>query len=343
MWLYWRLFLVGIQLLGTQRRDLILENLVLKQQLAVCERSRSSPSPPVVRPADSGTLTSRIAGRLGVLISLSSNLPLWSVGTSHGLETLLEMEKSRSPTGPQANRCRDSRLDHPLGEGEPALGARRVADELRALSISVSSATVHRYRQETRTPSPSWRTFLRLHAPHIWAVDFLTAQTLTFHTFYVFVVVSHGRRRIERWNVTDHPTAAWVWRQIIEATPWGGQPRFLIRDRDARFGANFNARLRRLGVVPILTPFRAPKANAVVERAIGTIRRECLDYVLVFGETHLRHVLREYVAYYNATGPHQSLEAHPPDGPRPIALSHGPVSGRPILGGLHHAYRREAA
>ena len=177
------------------------------------------------------------------------------------------------------------------------------------------------HNRRARRPSPSWRTFLRLHARHIWAVDFFTVQTLTFRSLYVFVVVNHERRRIEHWNVTEHPNASWVWRQFIAATPWGHQPRFLIRDRDARFGADFNRRLRRLGTVPIVTPFRAPKANAIVERTIGTIRRECLDHVLVFGENHLRHVLREYVAYYNATRPHQSLEAQPPSGPRPLAPS----------------------
>ena len=230
-----------------------------------------------------------------------------------------------------------------LANENPTWGVRRIADELRTLGISVSAATVHRYRDRVRKPSPSWRTFLRLHAPHIWAVDFFTVETLTFRSLYGFVLVDHERRRIEHWNVTSHPTAAWVWRQFIAATPWGHQPRFVIRDRDARFGADFNKRLRRLGVVPIVTPFRSPKANAVVERAIGTIRRECLDYVLVFGERHLRQVLREYVAYYNATRPHQSLAAEPPDGPRSLSPPPGRVISRPILGGLHHEYSREAA
>ena len=220
---------------------------------------------------------------------------------------------------------------------------RRIADELKALGISVSSVTVHRYLQRARRPSPSWRTFLRLHARQIWACDFFSVQTLTFGTFYVFLVIGHERRQIEHWNVTRHPSAQWVWRQIIAATPWGQQPLYLIRDRDARFGGDFNLRLRRLGIVPIVTPFRAPQANAIAECVIGTIRRECLDHVIVLSERHLRRVLAEYVDYYNAVRPHQSLSAQPPEGPRVVFDRSGPVIGRPILGGLHHEYRREAA
>ncbi len=341
MWLYWRLFLVGIQLLGTPRRDLILENLVLKQQLAVCERRGHRPR---LQSSDRQfwSLTSRRWSAWRAHLTLVQ--PATVVGWHRTAWRSYWRWKSRGrPPGRTRIDAETRALITRLARENALWGVRRIADELKTLGITVSSATVHRYRQKTRTPSPSWRTFFRLHAHQIWAVDFLTVQTLTFHTFYVFVVVSNGRRRIEHWNVTEHPTAVWVWRQVLEATPWGRQPRFLIRDRDSRFGANFNARLRRVGIVPIVTPFRAPKANAVVERAIGTLRRECLDHVLVFGETHLRHVLREYVAYYNATRPHQSLRAHPPDGPRPVARSPGPVSGRPILGGLHHEYRREAA
>ena len=139
----------------------------------------------------------------------------------------------------------------------------------------------------------SWRTFLRNHAPHIWAADFFTVQTLSFQTLYVFFFITHDRRRLVHLNVTAHPTAAWVWRQLIAATPYGLQPRYLIRDRDACYGGDFIPRAGpRIGIETILTPVHAPKANAIAERVVGTLRRECLDHI-IFNERHLRLVLKE--------------------------------------------------
>ena len=170
-------------------------------------------------------------------------------------------------------------------------------------------------------------------------------QTRTLRTVYVFFVISHARRRILHGNVTAHPTAPWVWRQIIAATPWNMAPRFLIRDRDRNDGGHFVPKAAALGIETILTPVRAPKANAIAERVIGTIRRECLDHLIVLTERHLRRVLREYVAYDNDTRPHQSLGDQPPSGPRTPTLRGGAqrLASRPILGGLHHAYFWDAA
>ena len=221
-------------------------------------------------------------------------------------------------------------------------GAVRIVGELRALGIEVSASTVRVYRGEAlrRPPSPSWRTFLRLHAPQIWAADFFTVQTLTFRTLYVFVVLGHQRREIVYWNVTAHPTAAWVWQQIIEATPWSTTPRFLIRDRDRSYGGDFVRRARAIGIQTVLTPVHAPQANALAERVFGTIRRECLDHLIVLNEAHLRLVLREYVAYYNDARPHRALALEPPAGPRVLAppSRRASVVGAPVLGGLHHVY-----
>ena len=140
--------------------------------------------------------------------------------------------------------------------------------ELRKLGYEVSTQTVRRYRERAmkRPPSQSWRTFLRNHAPHIWATDFFTVQTLTLKTLYVSLFISHDRRQLVHLNVTPHPRAEWVWQQLIEATPWGQQPKFLIRDRDCCYGGVFNPRAARLGIEAILTPIRAPKANAIAER-----------------------------------------------------------------------------
>ena len=166
--------------------------------------------------------------------------------------------------------------------------------------------------------------------------------TLTLSTLYVFFVISHDRRRIEHFNVTRHPTADWVWRQLIEATPWGVTPRFLIRDRDRAYGGDFVARAKRIGIETVLTPVHAPQANAIAERLVGTLRRECVDHIIPLGERHLRSVLREYVDYYNATRPHRTLELETPTGPRPVQ-SRGRVVAHPILNRLHHRYARDAA
>ena len=132
-------------------------------------------------------------------------------------------------------------------------------------------------------------------------------QTLTFQTLYVLFLISHDRRRLLHVNVTSHPTAAWVWRQMIEATPWGQHPSYLVHDRDRVYGADFATRIAGLGIQSIRTPVRSPLANAIGERVVRTLRRECLDHILPLSERHVRSVLAEFVAYYNRDRPHRSL------------------------------------
>ena len=153
-----------------------------------------------------------------------------------------------------------------------------------------------------------WRTFLENHRPEIWASDFFTVHTLWFQTLYLFFFIAHDRRTVMHLNITAHPTAQWVWRQLINATPWGTQPRFLIRDRDRAYGGDFIARARAIGIKMVLTPIATPQANAIAERLVGTMRRECLDHIIVVNERHLRHVLHDFVRHYNNARPHQSLE-----------------------------------
>ena len=156
----------------------------------------------------------------------------------------------------------------------------------------------------------------------------------------MLLLITHGRRELVHVNVTAHPTAAWVWRQLVEATAWGRRPRHLVRDRDAVYGGDFVARATGLGIETVLTPVRAPRANAIAERVVRTLRNDCLDHVIPFDEAHLRAVLTEYVAYYNAERPHRTLALQSPL-PRAPATS-GPVRARPVLGGLHHVYERAA-
>jgi transposase InsO family protein len=229
-----------------------------------------------------------------------------------------------------------------MARDNPAWGAERIRGELLKLGIVVSKVSVQRYRRHgpARPPSQTWRTFLRNHRPQIWAADLLTVQTVTFRTLYVLVFVGHARRELVHLNVTADPTAAWVWRQLIQATPWGRQPRYLVRDRDAVYGRNFVQRARGLGIETLLTPVRAPRANAIAERLVGTLRRECLDQVLVMNERHLQAILTEFVRFYNQERPHRTLTLETPE---PLARSTiGSIRASPVLGGLHHVYERVA-
>src|SRR5262249_4966970 len=198
-----------------------------------------------------------------------------------------------------------------MARDNPTWGAERIRGELLKLGIVVSKASVLRYRRRgpARPRSHTWRSFLRNHRPHLWAVDLLTVQTLTFRTLHVLVFISHARRELVHVNVTASPSAAWIWRQLIAATPWGRTPRYLVRDRDAVYGRGFVARARGLGVETLLTPIRAPRANAIAERVVGTLRPECLDHLVIVNEAHLRAVLSEYGRYYNDARPHRTL--HP--------------------------------
>jgi transposase InsO family protein len=171
-------------------------------------------------------------------------------------------------------------------------------------------------------------------------VDLLTVQTLTFKALYVVVFIAHDRRELVHANVMANPTAAWVWRQLIEATPWGSKPRHLLHDHDAVYGREFRQRARRIGIDAIVTPVASPRANAIIERFIGTLRRECLDHLIILDEQHLRSVVKEFLGYYNFERPHRTLHLEPPV---PALRSvEGSVRSRPVLGGLHHVYERAA-
>jgi len=221
-------------------------------------------------------------------------------------------------------------------------GTERIRGELLKLGIVVSTRSIRRYRWRgpARPPRQTWHTFLANHAHHLWAADLFTVPTRTFETLYVLVFIAHGRRELVHVNVTANPTAAWVWRQLMEATPWGQQPRHLLRDRDAVYGRDFRRRAQRMGIDAIATPIHAPKANAIAERVIRTLRRECLDHLIVLDEQHLGSVLSDFVAYYNQERPHRTLGLQTPElKPRPTA---GPIRSRPVLNGLHHVYERAA-
>jgi len=188
------------------------------------------------------------------------------------------------------------------------------------------------------TPSQSWKTFLRNHAQAIAAIDLCVVPTLTFERLFAFLVLGHGRRQLLWFEVTRHPTAAeWLARQVTEAFPWSSAPVYLMRDND-RHGPVFRSRVRAMGIRDRPISPGSPWQNPYVERLIGTVRRECLDRVLVFGEAHLRQILSSYTAYYNEVRTHLALNKDTPLG-RAVQRS-GVIVAIPILSGLHHHYVR---
>ena len=340
MWFWFRLWLSATRLLPRERRDLVLENLALRHQLAVYQRSPRRPDLATHDRRFWSTLARGWSDWRGAASLVQPDTVVRWHRTAWRRYWTWKSRRRRPGRRRIAPEVRELILR--MARENRTWGAVRIVGELRALGIEVSASTVRVYRRQAlrRPPSPSWRTFLRLHAPHIWAADFFTVQTLTFRTLYIFVLLGHQRRQIVHWNVTAHPTAPWVWRQIIAATPWGAGPRFLIRDRDRSYGGDFALRARTIGIEPVLTPIHAPQANALAERVIGTIRRERLDHLIVLNEAHLHRVLREYATYYNGARPHRSLSLEPPAGPRELAppSRRARVVGAPVLGGLHHVY-----
>ncbi len=231
-----------------------------------------------------------------------------------------------------------------MSSANPLWGAPRIHGELLKLGIEVSQATVAKYMVRRRgTPSQNWRSFLRNHAEGITAVDMFVVASASFRLLYVMIILAHDRRKIVRAAVTEHPTAAWLSRQVTEAFPWDTAPHYLLRDRDASYGSEFRGRVQPMGITEVITAPRSPWQNAYVERVIGSIRRECLDHIVIFNERHLRRVLSSYIDYCQRTRTHLSLDKDCPD-PRPIMPRRiGKVVAIPQVGGLHHRYERLAA
>jgi putative transposase len=201
--------------------------------------------------------------------------------------------------------------------------------------------------RSSRGPSLGWRKFLKHHASNIWACDFFCVQTILFEALYVFFVIRHANREILHVGVTRCPTAEWAAQQIVECCAWDQwPPRFLIHDRDSRYGMTFDNRLRRLGIKQIRTPYRSPRANAVAERWVKSARSECLDHLFIFSEAGLRRDLSAYVSYFNHWRPHRSIGQRTPRDPEepgsPSRRKSGKIIADPVLGGLHHVYKLAA-
>jgi putative transposase len=225
----------------------------------------------------------------------------------------------------------------------PTWGSARIIGELRKIGIDVAKSTVEKYRPRTHKPSsPTWKAFLVNHVEDLVSCDFFTVPTATFKVLFVFIMLAHERRRIVHVKVTEHPTAQWTAQQIVDAFPWDDAPRYLLRDRDAIYGADVHERVGHMGIDEVKIAPRSPWQNPYCERVIGSIRRECLNEVIVLNEQHLKRLLRSYVEYYHTWRTHRSLEMDAPE-PRVIQPPKmGPVRKVPEVSGLHHHYERIA-
>ena len=252
--------------------------------------------------------------------------------------------KSRRREGRPA-LCREVRnLIRQMSLANPCWGAPRIHGELLKIGIELSQATVAKYMVRHRKPrSQTWRTFLTNHAKNFASADFFLVPTMAFQLLFVFLILDHDRRRPLHFAVTSLPTIEWTARQLLEAFPWDTAPRYLLRDRDAIYGQHLAAVIQGMGIEELLTAPRSPWENPYVERLVGSIRRECLDHIMVGNQRSLRRILRDYFAYYEHSRTHLALAK---DAPEPRAVEK-PEQGRIVsiaqVGGLHHRYRRRAA
>jgi len=321
--------------------DLAAENLALRQQLAVLREKAKRPR---VRNRDRifWAILSRLwtDWRSALLIVQPDTVVRWH---RQGFRLFWRWKSRKGKVGRPPTEAEIRKLIRRMSRENPSWGVPRIQSELALLGHVVSEATVRKYRvRHSKPPSQTWRTFLDNHVQDIVAVDFFTVPTATFRILFVFVVLRHHRRRVVHFNVTAHPTGEWTAQHIVEAFPFDGAPRFLIRDRDGIYGERFRERIANMGIEEVVIAPRSPWQNPYCERLVGSIRRECLDHVIVINERHLRRILASYFEYYHVARTHLSLDrnapierkAEPPSGGRVIAI--------PQVGGLHHRYCRAA-
>lgn len=344
MWaLLWTLLGTMRSLFRTQR-ELALENLALRQQVAALIRTRGS---------------RRL--RVGVWdrafwVLLSQGWPHWKEALAivqpatvihwhrEGFRRFWRRKSQPGCLGRPGLDREVVSLIRRMAQANVTWGAPRIRNELAMVGIEVAVSTVAKYMPRRRKPpSPTWRAFLENHLKDLVALDFFVVPTATFGVLFGLVVLAHHRRRVVHFNVTAQPTAEWTARQVIQAFPEETAPRFLVRDRDKIYGERFQHTVDLLGMEEVVTAARSPWQNPYAERLIGSLRRECLDHVIVLEEVHLLRILAKYFEYYNATRCHLSLAGDAPE-PRGVQKPElGEVVEIPEVGGLHHRYVRAAA
>src|SRR5712691_7043901 len=323
-------------------RELVLENLALRQQLTAVKRTTKRIHLQT-RDRLFWIAFARIwrNWRTAVVLVQPDTVVRWH------RDWLRRRWKRRSKRQPEGRPPIDHQirvLVREMAPANPLWGAPRIHGELRTLGVEVSERTVSRLLEpHTRPPSQTWRTFLTNHLAPAASMDFFTVPTLTGRVLFVLIVLSHLRRRIVHFNITEHPTATWTAQQIVDAFPDDTAPRWLHRDRDSAYSETFRRRVAGMGIAEVVSAPASPWQNPYVERVIGSIRREWLDHVIVLNQAHLRRVLTIYSRYYHRGRTHLGLEKDAPD-PRPIsATSTRPIIVIPEVGGLHHRYERQAA
>jgi hypothetical protein len=222
-------------------------------------------------------------------------------------------------------------------------GAPRIHGELMKLGINICESTVQRYmpKKGKRITGQNWKTFLQNHSKDIISIDFLTVPTVNFKLLHVLVIIEHHRRKLIYFNVTKNPTAEWSIQQIRNLLFDYDTPKYLIRDRDKKYGTLLDSKKNRFGIDEIVTAYRSPWQNGYVERVIGSIRRECLDLMIILNENHLKTILDDYISYYNKYRTHLGINKNSPEG-RPL-MAEGKIYKIPAVNGLHHVYLRQAA
>ena len=323
-------------------RQLAVENLALRQQLAVYKRTTARPK---LRTTDRlfWIWLARVwAGWRQPLVIVTANTVLrWQRRRFREYWSKLS---GRSTGGRPAVHAEIKTLITRMATANPLWGAPRIHGEFLKLGIDVAERTVPRLMPKRRPrPSQTWRTFLDNHVRDLVSLDFFTVPTARLRALFVLVVLVHHRRRVVHFNVTEHPTAHWTAQQIVDAFPDDSAPSYLLRDRDSVYGHVFRQRVKGMGIGEVLTAPHCPWQNPLAERLIGSIRRECLNHVLVLGERHLRRTLARYFAYYHRARTHLSLDKDAPHGRRIERPELGRVIPIREVGGLHHRYVRRAA
>lgn len=325
------------------RGHLLLENAALRHQLLVLSRKTKRPR------------FGRVDRALWVWLSLTWSrwrhvLRLAQPQTvihwhRQGFRLFWRWRSRPRPPGRKPVPAETIALIRNMSRANPFWGAPRIHGELLKLGISVAQRTVAKYmvRQPRRPSGQTWSTFLRNHLGQMVSVDFLTVPTLHFRILYVFVVLSHARRQILHFNVSATPSASWAAQQLREAFPFTSPPRYLLRDRDSIYGLEFQRITQVLGVEELRIAPRSPWQSPYVERLIGSLRRECLDHVVVVNRTHLYRLLQSYLTYYHGARTHLGLDKDAPEPRRAQQPQEGKIVAFPEVGGLHHRYERRAA
>ena len=318
-----------------------LENLALRQQLSIYKRKHKRPR--LVERDRWFWITLSVLWkdwRRGLFVVHPDTVVRWQRTRFRRYWGRLSKRSRRIGRPPLNLQIRT--LIRRLAKANPLWRAPRIHGELQKLGIAVSERTVSRVLETVKPPpSQTWRTFLQNHLGQIVAVDFFTVPTIGLRVLFVFLVIEHQRRRVLHFGITEHPTAEWTGQQMTEAFCERDTQPYLIRDRDSIYGAEFRRRLQSLTIKEVVTAPRSPWQNAFVERLIGSIRRECLNHVVVLNRRHLRHLLKSYFLYYHRSRTHLALAKDAPE-QREI-MRQGEIIAIPQVGGLHHRYERRAA